>query len=110
MSLLRLPVPRKLAFPRSKRRIIINRLHVPHKARIFGGGGGTRGWGCGTTSAVVEVDCAVVLTESWELTAPPWGVKAAGVGRHNAPFGKEVLRQLRATGRLKPLMGDTETV
>jgi hypothetical protein len=29
---------------------------------------------------------------------------------HDAPFGKELLRQLRATGWLKLLMGETVTV
>jgi len=58
----------------------------------------------------VEVDCAVVLIVSWDVTAPPLGVTAAGLTIHDAPCGKKLLGQLRATGWLKPLMGDTVTL
>ena len=73
------------------------------------GPGGMRGRARGSNPEV-EVDCAVVLIISWDVTAPPLGVTAAGVGRHVTPFGKRLLGQLRATGWLKPLMGDTVTL
>ena len=67
----------------------------------------------GSTCPVVDVDCAVVLTVSWELTAAPfWGVNEAGLARHKTPFGRgwnAVLRQLIVTGWLKLLTGDTVT-
>jgi hypothetical protein len=63
------------------------------------------------TNPEVDVDCAVVLTVSWELTAPPLGVSAAGEKTHETPCGnKELLGQLRTTGWLKPLVGVTVTV
>src|SRR5208337_1882291 len=109
MSLLRFPVPRYFNCPRTRRTTSINRPHVPHKASTIGGGGGIRGRVRGINPAVVEVDCAVVLTVSTELTAPPFeGVNAAGLARHNAPLGK--VPQLMDTAWLKLLMGDTVTV
>ena len=44
------------------------------------------------------VDCAVVLTESVELPAPPLGVTAAGEKRQFTPLGRLGLRQLKITG------------
>jgi len=58
----------------------------------------------------VEVDCAVVLTNNREVKAPPMGVTPAGLKTHDTPCGKVLLGQLRSTGWLKPLMGDTVTV
>jgi hypothetical protein len=70
-----------------------------------------RGRARGSAFDDVEVDCAVVLTVSCELTAPLFkGVNDAGLARHNAPFGKLLLRQLIDTGWLKLLMGDTVTL
>jgi hypothetical protein len=58
----------------------------------------------------VEVDCAVVLTVSEDMTAPPLGITDEGWKIHDTPCGKRLLGQLRFTGWLKPLMGDAVTV
>ncbi len=109
-SLLRLPVPRDLISPRTRRTTSINRLDVPHNASIIRGAGGIRGRARGANPEV-EVDCSVVLTVSAELKAAPLGFSAAGLKIHDTPFGnKELLGQLRATDWLKLLMGDTVTV
>jgi hypothetical protein len=74
------------------------------------GPGGIRGRLLGTNPEV-EVDCAVVFTVTWEVTAPTLGVSAAGEKIHDTPCGnKELAGQLRTTGWLKLLMGDTVTV
>ena len=74
------------------------------------GPGGIRGRARGSNPEV-EVDCAVVLTVSWEVTAPPLGVSAAGEKIHDTPCGnEELLGQLRTTGSLKLLMGETVTL
>jgi hypothetical protein len=76
---------------------------------ILGPGG--IGGGAFGTNLEVEVDCAVVVTLSWEVTAPPLGVTAAGENMHDTPCGnKEALGQLKATGWLKLLTGATVTV
>ena len=68
-----------------------------------------RGGACGN-NLEVEVDCAVVLTVIWELAAPGLGVTDEGVGTHDTPCGNLLLGQLRATGWLKPLIGETVMV
>ena len=92
---------------------INTRLHAPQKAKIIGVGGGMRGAARGSTCPVVDVDCAVVLTVSCELTAPPFeGVREAGLARHNVPCGRArpgTLRQLIVTACLKLLIGDIVT-
>jgi len=75
----------------------------------MGVGGGMRGPARGSTCPVVDVDCAVVLTVSCELTAPPFrGVREAGLARHNVPCGRG-LRQLIVTAWLKLFTGETVT-
>jgi len=64
-------------------------------------------------AGLLEVDCGVVVSVSTELTAPPLGVKEAGLARQFVPFGKGdwvVLRQLIITAWVKLLTGETVTV
>jgi len=73
------------------------------------GPGGVRGRARGTRLDTV-VDCAVVLTVTWDVKAPGLGVTDAGLAIHPTPFGKRLLGQVRTTGWLKPWMGDTVAV